>query len=65
MGQGGYSGHLLSDEFDHGRLTNELNDLFEIIACPRVQVLLNIDEETGLKEVRLRVEPRTFQPGLM
>ncbi len=61
----GYSGHLPSDEFGRKRLTTELNDLFEVIARPRVQVLLDISENTGLKQVRLRLEPRTFQPGLM
>ncbi len=61
----GYSGYLPSDEFDSERLTTELTDLFEIIVRPRVQVLLDIDEEMGLKQVRLRMEPRMFQPGLM
>ncbi|PQJ33960.1 hypothetical protein BSZ35_04455 [Salinibacter sp. 10B] len=61
----GYSGYLPKGEFGSKRLTTELNDLFEIIARPRVQVLLDISEEMSLEEVRLRVEPRTFQPGLM
>jgi len=62
---GGYSGYLPSEEFDTGHLTNELNDLFEIIARPWVQVLLDITEERELNQVRLRIEPRMFQPGLM
>lgn len=44
-----YSGYLPSDEFGKGRLTGEVNDIFEIIARPRVQVLLDIDEEMGLE----------------
>ena len=51
----GYSGYLPKGEFGSKRLTNELNDLFEIIVRPRVQVLLDISEEMGLEEVRLRV----------
>ncbi len=61
----GYSGPLPSGDFEPKRLTAELNDLFEIIARPRVQVLLDITESADLDQIHPRIEPRMFQPGLM